>query len=132
MSHYSKYFPVDSILIVAIFIILDFVAPDVENLTSIGQTLLVASLPVSTIWASHESGGNANRGRVTMSTDSTPSSGFRRFRLFKGSKDATPTQSDLEKQSRSSYSESDQTTKLSSLDVHPPPIKDENEDVINI
>jgi hypothetical protein len=86
-----------------IFYILD-ITLNVSDLDTLGQSFLIVSLPLSSIWASQENEAVQRRGITTTSSSapvhSSPSSQFfRRFQFFnKTSKDNThASHRDLEK-----------------------------------
>jgi hypothetical protein len=78
--------------------ILDYTTTNVNNLAGLAQTFLVCSLPLSALWASHESDNNKPRVTTTSSsvTDSSRSSRFRNRLRFWGGR-GTNHSEDLEK-----------------------------------
>jgi hypothetical protein len=106
-----------------IMYILDFtVSSAFTNLAGLAQAFLVCSLPLSALWASHESEvSGPERGNITTTSTSVShssrSSRFRnRFRFFKPSKDSRSNHSDLEK--APSYSDGDGSKKSVSVDTY--------------
>jgi len=105
--------------------ILDFTVPSVKNLSGLAQCFLICSLPLSSVWASHEADAENKHGNaMTTDSDLTHSHSSRssrlrgKFRAFMATRKDANSNNDLER--APSYSEksarTDRTEMLSTSD----------------